>query len=166
MLLSPLASTMFVVKRTKTSSNTKATLTQQLGFVDGWQDVLPAYSAANLASSIFLSNGSMPPYITENWAFPSFDTIGSIAEGVSSPTITADLPGILTSANCEDTNITFSSNTGNTYYLWNAQITGKKTGVSWSQLLPYVITSHVLPFKADQLMIHHMQWLWLYTVVS
>lgn len=154
LIISPLASAIFIVKTAPSSQTVTGSLQQNLAFVPEWDAVGPAYSAANLVSTVFLANGSLPPYATSGWAFPSFALDSSVSAGISSnSTLSLTLPGIVTAANCEDTDITFNilplhAGDNNRY---NASMKGKQSGSVFYKGIPYVIQHLSNELAADNM---------------
>ena len=109
MFLSPLASTLLVIKPSPYRNVRTGQLSQDIGFVTQWDALLPAYSAINLASSICLANASFPPYVTPQWALPAFQLHTPASQGLFNSTLSTVLPGIQTSVNCENTKIVWNS---------------------------------------------------------
>ncbi|KAI0045078.1 hypothetical protein FA95DRAFT_1608004 [Auriscalpium vulgare] len=79
-----------------------------IGILPDYDALIPAYSAVNSLASIFLTGAPLPPYVTESWAFPSFDLEETGPAGISNSTIyVPNYPGLISRANCEDTVIKF-----------------------------------------------------------
>ncbi|KAI0263778.1 hypothetical protein BC834DRAFT_885588 [Gloeopeniophorella convolvens] len=132
LLLSPLASTIFTVRSSQVVHDVPVKLVQDVGFPANWDALIPAYNAVNVASSIFLSNGSMLPYATSEWAFPMFEIDEEALQphqSLFNTTLELTMTGIITAANCEDTSITWSfNNSVDDAYPYKAEAVGKISG--------------------------------------
>ncbi|KAI0045086.1 hypothetical protein FA95DRAFT_1608006 [Auriscalpium vulgare] len=135
--LSPLASTVFVVRVAPHQQEATMHQTQSIGLPFEYDEPLAAaYHSMNFLASKFLSGAPLPPYVTESWAFPSFDLEETGMVGTSNSTLhVPNYPGLLSRANCEDTSIEFSSKPADLDSGFPADAVGKSSG--------RIITLHV-----------------------
>ncbi|KAI0045082.1 hypothetical protein FA95DRAFT_171186 [Auriscalpium vulgare] len=133
LILSPLASTVFVVKASPQQHKITMHQTQSIGFVLGYDTLVPESHAMNSLASKFLSGATLPPYVTESWAFPSFDLEETGPTGISNSTLyVPNYPGLLSRANCEDTSIEFSSKPADLDNGFTATAVGKSSGRTYN----------------------------------
>ncbi|KIJ41180.1 hypothetical protein M422DRAFT_48674 [Sphaerobolus stellatus SS14] len=119
--LSPLSSTLFTIKPTQYPRSANVLVSSTPGLASGWDDLAPSFSAASHLASTFSGGASLPPYVTKDWAFPSFNLSDHIDGGRTSTTIV--ISAIKSTASCE---ATF---TPTWFYSDNSTLTTGLTGI-------------------------------------
>ncbi|KIJ44716.1 hypothetical protein M422DRAFT_47141 [Sphaerobolus stellatus SS14] len=119
--LSPLSSTLFTIKPTQYPRSANVLVSSTPGLASGWDDLAPSFSAASHLASTFSGGASLPPYVTKDWAFPSFNLSDHIDGGRTNTTIV--ISAIKSTASCE---ATF---TPTWFYSDNSTLTTGLTGI-------------------------------------
>ncbi|KAI0066681.1 hypothetical protein BV25DRAFT_1417148 [Artomyces pyxidatus] len=138
LVLSPLASSVFVVRAAQLHQGISGFISQSVGFSAQWDALIPAYNAVNAVASMFLSEGTPPQYVYASWAFPAFELFYEPTPGISdNGNFTVELPTIVTEDGCEETNITYQDQgPGNSSFRYLATVTGVRSGATFTVELP------------------------------
>ncbi|KAI0045089.1 hypothetical protein FA95DRAFT_171026 [Auriscalpium vulgare] len=143
LILSPLASTVFVVRVAPHQQEVTMHQNQTIGFPFEYDGLVAAYHAVSHLETKYLSGAPLPPYVAGSWAFPSFDLEETGMAGTSNSTVyVPSYPGLISRANCEDTSIEIRDLQTDTDDRFQANAVGKTSG----RIYPvYINTYYGLP---------------------